>query len=265
MTLTQPDRITRYENYEILHYASLESTNTEGKRLARNGAGERTVVVADIQSGGRGRIGRRWESPLGGAWFSIILRPRVPANEVPSLALVAGIAVAKALRSLGMNRAMIKWPNDVNIDGKKICGILAESASDCSEGGRDGVGFAVIGIGINVKNPVASLPETIRERSASVAGEGSDESVENVIGEVLSAFDGLYEIFTASGFRVLRNEWLKLSETAGMRVSVEVGAEEKVSGTAIGIGEKGELLIKKDDGEIATILAGDCVHATSDA
>src|SRR5680860_284177 len=141
-----------------LHYRSIGSTNTEARRLAGAGAGSGTLVTSDGQTGGRGRQGRPWTSPAGALAYSVVLRRPV---EVPStLPLQVGVAVCEAVESFGVERAEVKWPNDVWIDGRKVAGILVEA--------RPQDGWAVIGIGLNVVVAPEDFPADVRERAASV-------------------------------------------------------------------------------------------------
>src|SRR5260370_36590900 len=138
---------------KILHYKRLQSTNTTAYRLAEQSAPEWTVVVADAQTKGRGRRGRRWESPKGGLWFSILLRPNVPSPKLPLLQFLAAVATRQALENETGVSVKLKWPNDLVLGNAKLGGILIESKTLA-----DRISFAILGIGLNINQSKAQLP-----------------------------------------------------------------------------------------------------------
>jgi BirA family biotin operon repressor/biotin-[acetyl-CoA-carboxylase] ligase len=239
----------------VLRFDSLPSTNTEAARQAAAGAPEGLIIIAREQTAGRGRQQRAWASPKdAGLYFSVVLRPRLPADEWPLLTLVAALAVGDALREACRLDADIKWPNDiVTNDGRKLCGILAEAVE--SVRGR----ACVVGVGVNLTR--AAYPEEIRGRAASVeelTGERPDR--EALVGALVGALGRRYERLHAEGGAgdVLR-EWAARSSYAeGRRVRVQLEGES-FEGTTRGLERDGALRVETDGGELRAVRAGDVV------
>ena len=236
---------------KTVHFArETDSTNLWIKRLAKEGAPEGTLALAEFQSAGRGRLGRSWEVPEGtSVMMSILLRPKFEPQYAPMLTLVMGMAVAKAVKKLGFD-VSIKWPNDVVVSHKKICGILTEM------GVRDGkIDYAVIGVGINVN--IREFPEEMADKATSLYLESGREFDRNQIpGLVMEAFEEYYEKFAAtcdlSGLKVEYESIL-----ANYNQPVRVLAKEPYEGVARGITDGGELLVEKTDGTIVAVSAGE--------
>ena len=236
---------------KTVHFArETDSTNLWIKRLAKEGASEGTLALAEFQSAGRGRLGRSWEVPEGtSVMMSILLRPKFEPQYAPTLTLVMGMAVAKAVKSLGFD-VSIKWPNDVVVSHKKICGILTEM------GVRDGkIDYAVIGVGINVN--IKEFPEEMADKATSLYLESGREFDRSQIpGLVMEAFEEYYEKFAAtcdlSGLKVEYESIL-----ANYNQPVRVLAKEPYEGVARGITDGGELLVEKTDGTIVAVSAGE--------
>jgi len=217
--------------------AETVSTNEEAKRLARNGAAEGTVVVAGRQTGGRGRLGRTWESPEGGAYCSFVLRPNVPPSTIAPLPLVVAVGAARALTALGVP-VRLKWPNDLLVGGRKLGGILLEVAAE-----PDCVEWVVVGCGVNV----ASGPG---ENAAAVRDFVPMASVPGVAAAVLDAVAGAYREFLHEGFGALRREYEALSALTGRVVHVANALGEAVAeGAVSGLGEDGALVLSGPSGE----------------
>jgi BirA family biotin operon repressor/biotin-[acetyl-CoA-carboxylase] ligase len=233
--------------YVIEYHETIESTNGRARELARDGAND-VVVLADEQTGGRGRLDRGWSSPSGGVWASLLFRPDLPPARAPLLTLATAVAAARAVRALGVD-AGLKWPNDVLVtddDGteRKLAGILTEM-----EGEADAASWVVVGIGLNANVDAGALPEgatSLRERVGDV-----DRA--RLVADLLDAFDALRrnpsEILPA---------WRDLSLTLGRRVRVETG-EESVVGEAVGVESPGQLLVDTGEEEVR-VHAGDCEH-----
>ena len=236
---------------KTVHFArETDSTNLWIKRLAKEGAPEGTLALAEFQSAGRGRLGRSWEVPEGtSVMMSILLRPKFEPQYAPMLTLVMGMAVAKAVKKLGFD-VSIKWPNDVVVSHKKICGILTEM------GVRDGkIDYAVIGVGINVN--IREFPYEMADKATSLYLESGREFDRNQIpGLVMEAFEEYYEKFAAtcdlSGLKVEYESIL-----ANYNQPVRVLAKEPYEGVARGITDGGELLVEKNDGTIVAVSAGE--------
>ena len=236
---------------KTVHFArETDSTNLWIKRLAKEGASEGTLALAEFQSAGRGRLGRSWEVPEGtSVMMSILLRPKFEPQYAPTLTLVMGMAVAKAVKSLGFD-VSIKWPNDVVVSHKKICGILTEM------GVRDGkIDYAVIGVGINVN--IREFPEEMADKATSLYLESGREFDRSQIpGLVMEAFEEYYEKFAATcDLSGLKEEYESI--LANYNQPVRVLAKEPYEGVARGITDGGELLVEKTDGTIATVSAGE--------
>ena len=236
---------------KTVHFArETDSTNLWIKRLAKEGAPEGTLALAEFQSAGRGRLGRSWEVPEGtSVMMSILLRPKFEPQYAPTLTLVMGMAVAKAVKNLGFD-VSIKWPNDVVVSHKKICGILTEM------GVRDGkIDYAVIGVGINVN--IREFPEEMADKATSLYLESGKEFDRSQIpGLVMEAFEEYYEKFAATcDLSGLKEEYESI--LANYNQPVRVLAKEPYEGVARGITDGGELLVEKTDGTIATVSAGE--------
>ena len=236
---------------KTVHFArETDSTNLWIKRLAKEGASEGTLALAEFQSAGRGRLGRSWEVPEGtSVMMSILLRPKFEPQYAPTLTLVMGMAVAKAVKSLGFD-VSIKWPNDVVVSHKKICGILTEM------GVRDGkIDYAVIGVGINVN--IKEFPEEMADKATSLYLESGKEFDRSQIpGLVMEAFEKYYEKFAATcDLSGLKEEYESI--LANYNQSVRVLAKEPYEGVARGITDGGELLVEKTDGTIVAVSAGE--------
>ena len=236
---------------KTVHFArETDSTNLWIKRLAKEGASEGTLALAEFQSAGRGRLGRSWEVPEGtSVMMSILLRPKFEPQYAPTLTLVMGMAVAKAVKNLGFD-VSIKWPNDVVVSHKKICGILTEM------GVRDGkIDYAVIGVGINVN--IKEFPEEMADKATSLYLESGREFDRNQIpGLVMEAFEEYYEKFAATcDLSRLKEEYESI--LANYNQPVRVLAKEPYEGVARGITDGGELLVEKTDGTIVAVSAGE--------
>jgi len=236
---------------KTVHFArETDSTNLWIKRLAKEGAPEGTLALAEFQSAGRGRLGRSWEVPEGtSVMMSILLRPKFEPQYAPTLTLVMGMAVAKAVKKLGFD-VSIKWPNDVVVSHKKICGILTEM------GVRDGkIDYAVIGVGINVN--IKEFPEEMADKATSLyleSGRKFDRS--QIPGLVMEAFEEYYEKFAATcDLSGLKEKYESI--LANYNQPVRVLAKEPYEGVARGITDGGELLVEKTDGTIVAVSAGE--------
>ena len=236
---------------KTVHFArETDSTNLWIKRLAKEGAPEGTLALAEFQSAGRGRLGRSWEVPEGtSVMMSILLRPKFEPQYAPTLTLVMGMAVAKAVKNLGFD-VSIKWPNDVVVSHKKICGIITEM------GVRDGkIDYAVIGVGINVN--IKEFPEEMVDKATSLYLESGKEFDRSQIpGLVMEAFEKYYEKFAATcDLSGLKEEYESI--LANYNQPVRVLAKEPYEGVARGITDGGELLVEKTDGTIVAVSAGE--------
>ncbi|MBN2848703.1 MAG: biotin--[acetyl-CoA-carboxylase] ligase [Coriobacteriia bacterium] len=224
--------------------AETVSTNDDAKRLARAGAPEGALVVAARQTGGRGRFDRAWVSPDGGAYVSCVLRPPLPPTAIAPLPLVAAVGVADGLAGLGLD-TRLKWPNDVEVGGRKLAGILLEMAAEA-----DRTEWVVLGCGLNVTGHP-------HERAASVADHVPGVSVVAAAAAVLDGIAGAYRRFVAGGFGAVRGSYVRRLGIAGQTVVVRDAAGSVVAeGPVAGIGEAGELLVGAPGNELR-VVAGE--------
>ncbi len=238
---------------EILLVPATGSTNTLARDLAQEGRPEGTVVMANDQTEGRGRHGRRWLSPPGrNLCMSIILTPPRPFREAPLLTIMSAVACASALRAALSIPVSIKWPNDIMVSGRKLGGILTELRAE-----GDRIIHAIMGIGMNVNITAQEMPGEIRETATSLRIEtGGDISRTRLAVLILRELDRWYEILLREGAGPVREEWLRLSSTIGKTVRVMMPSET-VTGEAIGIDGTGMLLLRLPGGSVRVINSGD--------
>ncbi|MFH1485692.1 MAG: biotin--[acetyl-CoA-carboxylase] ligase [Chloroflexota bacterium] len=239
---------TQFVGGRVLYYRSLPSTMDVAKQAARDGAPEGTIVVADEQTAGRGRLQRQWLTPPGsGIALSIILRPDLACLR--GLSMVASLATVRAIQKVTGLASSIKWPNDVLIRGKKVCGILI----DCELQGEE-VETAIIGLGLNVNLEPAAFAE-IADTATSLSAELAREvSRLEVLHSLLTQIERYY-LALRSGAS-LREEWKDNLDTLGKWVRVWVGSTLE-EGEACSVDTEGCLIVKRSDGTLVTILAGD--------
>lgn len=246
------DRLqTKWMGRKAVLLEEVDSTNLAAKRMAAEGAPEGTLILARRQTAGRGRMGRSWKSPEEGCIFmTVLLRPGLPPQSAPVLTLLVGMAVCKAVRQTTGLLAEIKWPNDVLLDGKKICGILTEMSAEMEE-----IHYVAAGIGINVNVP--ALPEEISKTATSLAIAGGKAYCRaDVVAAVLLELEVLYERYLAEGsFSGFVREYEALCHTVGRKVAV-IGRETR-EGTAVGVCETGELLVELSSGGILAVNSGE--------
>jgi len=244
---------TRIFGTHILYREETETTQELARQLAELGADEGTVAICEKQLGGRGRRGRTFVSPPHvGIYFSIVLRPQFKPSAVMQIPLLTGVAVSRAIAAVTLLHPRIKWPNDIILNGKKACGILAEMKAD-----RDVVDYVILGIGVNVNTPGEMFPEDIALIATSLAAEaGKNVSRIKLIQSILENLETLYYGFLTQGFAAIRKEWKKWDNTLGSRVEIR-GDNEIILGQAIDMDEEGFLLVRTDSGEMKRIVGGD--------
>ncbi len=232
----------------------VDSTNATARDLAETGSPEGTVVIAQTQLKGRGRFERSWESPEGGLYLSLILRPNIPPEKTSLLPLVTALAVAKTIRSYRVF-ATIKWPNDVRVNGRKIAGILLES-----EGRGQRLEYVVVGIGINLSVDLEELSVETQKKSASLHHElHKIIDYHEFLRSFISDFEQSYKDFIRKRYSELIIEWKTLSDTIGKTVRVKTMTGD-IEGTAVDIDPSGFLLLRTSTGETKKILSGDCLY-----
>jgi len=235
----------------IFYYESTDSTNDRAYELAENGEPEGTVVIAETQTHGKGRVGRKWLSPKGGGiYMSLLLRPGVETDEIPAVTLIAAAAIVKAIKKTCGLEAGMKWPNDILISGKKVCGILTEIKAQ-----PDRVDFLILGIGINVNTPSGKLPP----EGTSLRIESSSRVNRSALARcMLEELENAYLRSREEGFISLREECKAMSLVLGKRVKV-VEHHRAVEGLAVDIDEKGALIIRTDDRALQRVFSGDVI------
>lgn len=238
----------------IHFFAEVESTNDVLFKLARSGAPHGTVVIAESQTKGKGRLSRQWQSPPGcNIYTSIALRPPIEPVYAPQITLMAGVAVAELLSGYCTRSVTLKWPNDVQIGGKKVCGILAEMSA--SDEGR--VDFVIVGIGINVNIRKNDFDESIRDTATSLLEEaGHNISRLDLTAKLFDRFDELYTRLLESGFGSIKDAWLSYCDMVGKQVRV-IFKNDIASGEVLGVDDFGALVISDERGKIKRVIAGD--------
>ena len=243
---------TKWLGRELLFFDEIDSTNDELKRRADKGAEEGLVAVADIQSKGKGRRGRAWETPAGvNIAMSYLLRPGLAPDIAPMMTLIMAIAAAKGIREVSSLDVGIKWPNDIVVNGRKLVGILTEMTAE-----PDYIHEVIVGTGINVNTE--SFPEEIKATATSMRIEGGKKySRSKVVAAVTDAFETYYEIFCATGdLSALRPDYNAACVNVGAGVRV-LDPKGEYDGMAKGIDNKGELIVIKEDGSETRVYAGE--------
>jgi len=237
---------------EIFFHETIGSTNTVASEIAAKTV-EGAVVLADTQSKGKGRLGRCWVSPPGvNIYMSIILRPDISPRDATLITIMSSVACAKALRKVAGLNVTIKWPNDLIIQNKKLCGILTELKTE-----RNKIIFAVAGIGINVNADINEFPEDVKYIATSLKNEtGIVYSRTEIAAEILNQIDRWYKTMKVMGRDALLSEWKRLSSTLGREVMVVTG-QGTLTGFALDLDSEGMLMIKLTSGEVKRISSGD--------
>jgi len=235
----------------IHYFDTLPSTNDLAKELGARGAPEGTLVVAEGQSRGRGRLGREWNSPPGvGLYASVLLRPPLPPADLPQITLTAAVAVVRALRQAGGVTAGLKWPNDLVLAGKKLGGILTEMETE-----SDQIRHLVVGLGLNVNN--RQFPAELADLATSLAlTTGRTFSRLRILQVWLEELESLYQRFLAREFAAILEEWKDYTVTLGRAVRVRQGAVE-ICGQALEVAADGALLVRTRSGEVVRVISGE--------
>ncbi|HWI60597.1 MAG TPA: biotin--[acetyl-CoA-carboxylase] ligase [Symbiobacteriaceae bacterium] len=251
-----PGLTTRTFGRTYEYRESVGSTNDVAKQMARAGAPEGLLVVADEQTAGKGRLGRAWTTPKGTALaMSLLLRPQLPPTQAPRVTLVAAVAVAEAVRAVTGLPVGIKWPNDLQLAGRKFCGILTEMEAEIER-----VNFVVCGMGMNVNLPREVLPAEFRESATSLMAEqGAPLARAPLIQAIMSRFEAVYADLIAGRFDAVLDRWRKLSITLGQPVRVlSVSGDPTLEGVAEAVDEDGALLVRESaTGKLHRVVAGE--------
>jgi len=239
--------LPRFE--DRVHYlAETVSTMETARDLARGGCPDFTVVIAGCQTGGRGRLRRVWDSQAGGLYFTIVLRPEIPPAWSYRYNFAASLELARTIRDLLDIRVDVKWPNDLLVSEKKVSGMLSEMEAEA-----DRVGFINIGLGLNVNNDIAAdIPK------ATSLSHFAGRSISRK--ELLGAFlDNYHQRLTIGNLETVVDDWKEYTVTLNRKVTIETPVET-VSGTAVDVDSSGGLMVRLDNGEMKTVVYGDCFH-----
>jgi BirA family transcriptional regulator, biotin operon repressor / biotin---[acetyl-CoA-carboxylase] ligase len=249
---------TKILGENIKYFDEIDSTNNCAKSIAAEGCADGTVIIADVQNSGRGRLGRTWVSTGGkGIWMSIVLRPSIQPEEVQIITLAASVAVVRAISSLFGVKAGIKWPNDILIGSKKACGILTEMNAEMER-----VNYVVLGIGINVNHETGDFPEELAEVATSLKIQiGCEKVVKRsaIVKEVLKELESIYQNINFDYERALKDiitSWKEYSITLYKKVKITVRGTEFI-GTAVDITGDGKLVVDCEDGIRREVLSGE--------
>ena len=247
---------TRWLGKNVVYQEEVTSTNDVAKRAAFEGCAHGTVVVAEAQGQGRGRLARGWFSPYAkGVWFSCVFRPTFLPQQASKCTLMAAVALARAFERYPGVKVGIKWPNDIlTAEGKKLVGILAEMNAE-----MDAINFIVLGMGVNVNSDLEDFPEELKPLASSLSMlfGGAVLDRKKLLHVMLEELENAFDDVTKNGFDGLLDEWRKRSITLGQHVNV-IAQDETYSGLALDIDQQGTLLVKRDsDGSVEQVWAGD--------
>jgi birA, biotin-[acetyl-CoA-carboxylase] ligase region len=239
--------------WPLYYYPEIGSTNDEAFRLGVSGAPEGTAVIADSQTKGKGRLQRVWHSPSGSnIYTSIILRPNFKPDQAPQISIAAGVAMAEIVSEYCPGQVQLKWPNDVLLNQKKVCGILSQIKTS-----QNSIDFVVLGIGINVNIGYNQLPPDIRTIATSLAIETGREI--DRLELIISLYENIakwYKQLMQNGFCAIKEKWLNLAPMISQKVRV-MFHDEVVSGKALGLDDDGLLIILTVNNETVKVSAGD--------
>jgi len=238
---------------DIRVFTETTSTNDVVEKLARDGVAEGSVVFAESQTRGRGRLGRQWISPPRcGLWFSILLRPDLRPTAVTRLTVLAAVAVARAIERETQLQPEIKWPNDIVFGHRKVAGILLELSAEL-----DRIRHATLGIGIDVNLPTTELPSELQPIVTSLQAEAGHPIDRPALATaILRELDHAYSRFKAGDFHEIGDEWMRRCTTLGRRVRIRIG-DRTITGVAEALDEDGALLVRSDHGGLEHVIGGD--------
>jgi BirA family biotin operon repressor/biotin-[acetyl-CoA-carboxylase] ligase len=244
---------TKWMGKRIYHFQTIPSTNTEAYQLALRGAPEGEIVIAESQEKGRGRLGRHWVSPpFLNLYLSVILRPEIPPSQASLITLMAAVAVAEAIERFSGLHPVIKWPNDILVENRKVAGLLNEIHSE-----TDRIHFVILGIGVNLNMEKELLPKEIRGLATSLKMEtGKSVSRKEFVPCLLGALEKWYTLFLREGGKPVLDAWREKARLKGKPVKV-TSFGETLLGRAVDIDAEGRLILETEKGERKRIVAGD--------
>jgi BirA family biotin operon repressor/biotin-[acetyl-CoA-carboxylase] ligase len=244
---------TKVMGRKLYIFDEIDSTQTKAHALVGTGASEGTLVIAETQTSGRGRMGRKWHSPQGkGIWMSLILTPKIPLFYTPQLTLLAAVALCRSIQKVCRVDIGIKWPNDLLIGGKKVSGILLESSGE-----DERLKYVIAGFGISANLKPDDYPPELRSKATSLAIEsGADVNREELIQIFMQEFEDLYALYHEQGFAPIRILWeaLSVSLYRPIRTMTPSGY---VEGIAESIDHTGALTIRTESGEMIKVISGE--------
>jgi len=249
---------TQFIGRKMRYLENTPSTIWVGKQICSEGDVEKMhglVIIAEEQTEGIGRMGRAWVSPSGGIWITIVLKPGIPIDHVFMVTMAGSVAVARAIRKEFDLGALIKWPNDIFIGDKKVAGLLLEISAEA-----DTIHHCLLGIGIDVNVPLNKFSPALQKDITSISAElGHDVDRATFLARILKEFENRYLLIESGEYEAIVREWKSLSCTLEHRVFITT-MKNSFEGEAIDIDEFGALIIRKDNGKIERVIAGDCFH-----
>ena len=249
------DLDTTWAGKNLYVFDEVKSTNTVAKFLAMNGAENGTVVISEKQTDAKGRSGKAWASPIGGIWLSLIVKPNVDYSKLPMITIGTGVAVAKAIERTGITSAEIKWPNDIIIHDKKVCGILTEAVTTFNT-----IDSVIIGVGIDANIDIDDFPEELQDGTTTLANELGRKEDENVLIRLfLEEFEKIAETFNEGDYESILKDWRKRSYSVGKIVEVREPFNKNFDAYVVGIGREGALIVEKIDGTLEKVISGECI------
>ncbi len=249
---------TKFIGHQMRYLENTPSTIWVGKQMAGKEDAEAIhglVIIAEEQTGGIGRMGRAWVSPAGGIWITIVLKPRIPIDHVFMVTMAGSVAVARAIRKEFDLGALIKWPNDIYIGDKKVGGLLLELSAEA-----DTIHYCLLSIGVDVNITPDELAPAVRTKVTSISAEiGYEVDRAAFLASILKEFESRYLLIEEQEYDAVVREWKSLSCTLEQRVRCST-LKNTFEGEAIDIDEYGALIIRKDNGKMERVIAGDCIH-----
>jgi len=249
---------TKFIGKKMRYLENTPSTIWAGKQLCAEGDVEKMhgmVIIAEEQTGGIGRMGRAWVSPSGGIWITIVLKPHIPIDHVFMITMAGSVAVARAIRKEFSLGALIKWPNDIFIGNKKVAGLLLELAAEA-----DTVHYCLLGMGIDANVPLSQFSPELQNNITSISAElGHEVDRASFLARILKEFESQYLLVESGEYDTIIREWKSASCTLEHRVDIRT-LKNSFSGEAVDIDEFGALIIRKDNGKLERVIAGDCFH-----
>ena len=249
---------TRFVGKKMRYLENTPSTIWVGKQICSEGDVEKMhgmVIIAEEQTGGVGRMGRAWVSPSGGIWITVVLKPHIPIERIFMITMAGSVALARAIRKEFDLGALIKWPNDIFLGNKKVAGLLLELAAEA-----DNVHYCLLGMGIDVNIQLAQFSPALQKEITSISAEvGHEVDRAAFLARILKEFENHYLLIESGEYDAIIREWKSLSCTLERQVDIRT-LKNSFCGVAVDIDEFGALIIRKDNGKLERVIAGDCHH-----